>query len=159
MRLKSNVGSKKSGHPRCWLWRITFSGIAKRKDSLTQKYDVIDKSNLQTWRTYVGEVTSQKQMDVASFLDALSTASKETAKRMEVPNKKFDKTLSSAEKVRKLPFFNQFDVHFLGSLMQCKEIFFQCYLFLPLRSGGSALICISDIDVVSARKCCYLGTG
>jgi len=74
-------------------------GIAKRKTSLTQKYEVIDKSNLQTWRTYVGEVTSQKQMDVASFLDALSTASKETAKRMEVPNKKFDKTLSSAEKI------------------------------------------------------------
>ena len=74
-------------------------GIAKRKDSLTQKYDVIDKSNLQTWRKYVGEVTAQKQMDVSSFLNALSSASKETAKRMEVPDKKLENTLGTAEKV------------------------------------------------------------
>jgi hypothetical protein len=74
-------------------------GIAKRKDRLTQKYDIIDKSNLQTWRNYVGEVTSQKQMDVASFLDALSSASKETAKRMEVPDKKLERTLGKAEKI------------------------------------------------------------
>ena len=80
---------------------MIYSGITKRKDRLTQRYQVIDKTNLLTWRKYVSEVTSQKQMDVASFLEALSSASKETAKRMDVPNKKLDKTLSSAHKVRK----------------------------------------------------------
>jgi len=74
-------------------------GIAKRKDSLGQKYEVIDKSNLQTWRKYVGEVTSQKQMDVASFLDALGSASKETAKRMDVPDKKLESTMGKAEEI------------------------------------------------------------
>ena len=63
------------------------------------RYEVVEKKSLQTWRKYVGEVTAQKQMDVATFLDALSTSSQETAKRMEVPDKKLDKTLSKAEKV------------------------------------------------------------
>merc|ERR1719378_1908297 len=76
-------------------------GITKRKDSLTQRYQVIDKTGLETWRKYVGEVTSQKQMDIASFLEALSFASKETAKRMEVPNAKLEKSLSSAHKIMK----------------------------------------------------------
>lgn len=74
-------------------------GIAKRRDRLTERYEVVDKKSLQTWRKYVGEVTAQKQMDVATFLDALSTSSQETAKRMEVPDKKLDKTLSKAEKI------------------------------------------------------------
>ncbi len=64
----------------------------------------MDKTNLETWRKYVGEVTSQQDMDVAAFLDVMATATKETAKRMQIPtDSNLEKSLHAADGVRSCP--------------------------------------------------------
>jgi len=76
-------------------------GIENWKKQYAAKFDVLDKQSLKIWQSYMSRKVTEKNLDMASFINMVNQATAEVSKKWEVPGKtnEMQTNMNSAEQM------------------------------------------------------------